>query len=299
MLAVEGPAAVRPVGSVEKPPAVLAPGHDDRRELLAGPDRIDVGRADPGPWHARGVSDRAERYLDQPVGGCLRVESFFPQSLLKVGVAEKIDASVRDRARVEHLLCHSHEPESSCLPTARLPSRCEALFTPSRSLIAAGVLAIPRELGNGERDSRFPCSSWIAGRGLPTDCDSTYNLGEYLPVSTMYLLPGRSCRMAWRYTRMVRMLAGRRVCTRRSIRRRPRAFLSSPISSTAFHGSGQARCDGESNGRKAASGVLAASSRGGEGAAPGDEPRFSLITREPLSCCAARWEARKRRPAPC
>jgi len=104
---------VSPIDSVEKRPASLVPEHHDRRELLTRPKGINVCSAHPGPWHARGVSDRAEGYLDQPVGGYLRVESFFPQGVLQVRITVEIDAGVRDRARVKHPFRRGHDSERS------------------------------------------------------------------------------------------------------------------------------------------------------------------------------------------
>jgi hypothetical protein len=84
------------VDSVQKPPAVLAPEHDDRRKLLAILERINIGRS-PIPVAAddRSIGDRVEWYLDQPVAGCLGVEPFFPQSVLKVRIAVEENRAAR------------------------------------------------------------------------------------------------------------------------------------------------------------------------------------------------------------
>ena len=82
---------------------------------MAGPQGIDVCGAHPAAGHARGVVDRAERYLDQPVGGCLRVESFFPEGVLQVKITLEVDEGVRDRAGIEHRFCRSHDCEHSRL----------------------------------------------------------------------------------------------------------------------------------------------------------------------------------------
>jgi hypothetical protein len=116
---LQDPVGVGSVDSVEKGPASLVPEYDDRRELLAGPQGIDVCGAHPGPGHARGVGDRAEGYLDQPVCGCLRVESFFPEGVLQVRITVKVDEGVRDRAGIEHPFCQGHGCERSRLEPSR------------------------------------------------------------------------------------------------------------------------------------------------------------------------------------
>jgi hypothetical protein len=108
MLAVPRIQWACPVDSIEKRPACLVPEDDDWRKLLAGPEGIDIRRAHPGPWHARGVGDRADRYLDQPVGGRLRVEPFLN---LNVAARRAFQAPKRD---------------SPSLPLSRKTNRCRS-----------------------------------------------------------------------------------------------------------------------------------------------------------------------------